>query len=233
MAIVREQPGASKAAAQAGTAIGKAKGTERSLASAERKSAMAMQIGAQQVARKAALDWEQEKMAMRSQQDFQQELAEKQWDYEKFNRAKAWDLEKMEIASRNDFQQEERERQEKLNKWMLGRKAIEDSDTVYHTQEQKDEALWKWDTKHKTGLYPPSVSAVAKPLSARAQLTDIEATQGLGMYTMSDLREDFPDLTDTHNLALYRPLCNYSSVSSNIIRTSRNCIIFCFCSRFR
>lgn len=61
---------------------------------------------------------------MRSEQDFQQELAERQWDYEKFNRAKVWEIDKMEIRSRLDFEKEEKKRAEKMEQGTIGLESI-------------------------------------------------------------------------------------------------------------
>jgi len=66
MAIRIEQPGGAKAAAAAGTIIGKGKRAEEERAKAEREQARAQQIAAQQAARQAALDWEQQKMLLNS-----------------------------------------------------------------------------------------------------------------------------------------------------------------------
>ena len=155
MGITIRQPGESAAAAKAGTIVGKGKRAEEDRARAEREQARADQMAAQREARNAAMRWEQEKMAMRSQQDFQQELAAKQWDYEKFNRAKAWEIEKMEIASRNDFQQEEKERAEKQAKTAAGLKAIRESDNIFLTPEAKKKAEFDFKFKQKQGFYPP------------------------------------------------------------------------------
>jgi hypothetical protein len=151
MAIRREQPGAAKAAAKAGLTIGKGKRAEEDRARVEREQARAQQRAAQQ----AAMEWEATKMRMRSEQDFQQELSEKQWDYEKFNRAKAWDIEKMEIASRNDFQQEEQDRSEKMAKTAAGLKAIDESNNIYATPEDKEKAKEEFKFKQEQGFYPP------------------------------------------------------------------------------
>ena len=155
MGIRKEQPGAAKAAAKAGITIGKGKKAEEGRARAEREQARAQQRAAQQEARQAAMEWEATKMRMRSEQDFQQELSERQWEFEKFNRAKAWDIEKMEIASRNDFQQEEQERAEKIAKTAAGLKAIDESTDVYLTPEAKEEAKYQFKFKQETGSYPP------------------------------------------------------------------------------
>lgn len=155
MGIKITQPGEAAAAAKTGTIIGKGKRAEEERARAEREQARAQQVQAQQAARKAALEWEQQKMAMRSQQDFQQELAAKQWDYEKFNRAKAWEIEKMETASRLDFQQEEKERAEKQAKTAAGVKAIRESTDIYPDQAAKDKAEFDFVFKQEQGHYPP------------------------------------------------------------------------------
>ena len=130
MGITIQQPGATEAAAAAGTAIGKGQRAKEDRASAERKQAQTAQRAAQQKAQQVAMDWELQKMQMRSQQEFEQELADKQWDYERFNRAKAWDIEKMELTSRMDFQQEEQERIRELgrigNQILAVKKAKED-----------------------------------------------------------------------------------------------------------
>ena len=80
MGIRKEQPGAAKAAAKTGLTIGKGKRAEEDRARGEREQARAQQRAAQQEARQAAMEWEATKMRMRSEQDFQQELATKQWD---------------------------------------------------------------------------------------------------------------------------------------------------------
>jgi len=106
MGIRITQPGESKAAAQAGTAIGKGKRAEEDRARAEREQARAAQMAAQQEARKAAMQWEQEKMAFRSQQDFQKELRDKQRTIDMEGRAKDWEVEKMALRSQQEFADE-------------------------------------------------------------------------------------------------------------------------------
>ncbi len=146
MGIRLEQPGAAKAAAGAGAAIGKGKRAEEDRARAEREQARAQQIAAQQEARKAAMKWEQEKMAMRSQQDFQQELTAKQWEFEKFNRAKAWEIDKLEIRSRMDFEQDEKKRIQEIDAFINGVESIKKSDTI--DDEGKKRALYSWANKY-------------------------------------------------------------------------------------
>jgi hypothetical protein len=194
MAIRIEQPGAAKAAAKAGAIIGKGKRAEEERARAEREQAQK----AQEKARQAALEWEQKKMQMRSEQAFQQELADKQWDYEKFNRARAWDIEKMEMRSRLDFEKEEKKRAERDAKYEAGDRAIVESDNIYPTPEAKEEARWKWWYKNQTGLYPPVAPKAERPPSKRTQVSEIEAARELDITTPEELRElgldpaDFP-----------------------------------------
>lgn len=145
MGVKITQPGEAKAAAETGAIVGKGRRAEKEEARAERERARTQQIAAQQAARKAALDWEQKKMQMRSEQDFQQELAAKQWDYEKFNRAKAWELDKLEMRSRIDFEKEEQERSRKIDKFNLG---IESIDKALISDEQKIRAKRDWALRY-------------------------------------------------------------------------------------
>lgn len=215
MGIRIEEPGAAKAAAQAGAIIGRGKRAQEERARTEREQAREQSQAAKVADRHAALEWERAKMQMRSQQIFQQELADKQHDYDKFNRAKDWAIEKMDIASRNDFMQEEKERQQKIDKWQIGRKAIEDSDNIYHTQAQKDEALWKWDVKHKTGLLPPAApkaETVRKPsptqIKAAAELRMLYGEKEIGgaeeyWRELQELGLEKEDTPDSDEFPLY------------------------------
>ena len=119
MGIEIRPSGESTAYAAAGQTIGKAERAKEERARGERQAQQAQDLAARQRADQMAMDWELQKMQMRSQLDFQQELRDKQYEYDKFNRAKEWEVEKMELASRFDFEQEEKER--------LRRKAILDS----------------------------------------------------------------------------------------------------------
>jgi len=125
VAIRIEQPGAAKAAAQAGAIIGKGKRAEEERARAEREQARAQQIAAQQAARQAALDWERQKMLLNSQQDFAHEMRMRQAGLEAEARAREWQVEKMEIASRMDFEQEEKERLRIKAEYAAGRDALD------------------------------------------------------------------------------------------------------------
>lgn len=110
MGIRKEQPGAAKAAAATGTAIGAAAREKEDRARVEREQARADQEAAQRKAQQAAMAWDLQKMQLRSQQEFEQELRTTQYGLDRFNRAKEWDIEKMELRSRMDFEQEEQER---------------------------------------------------------------------------------------------------------------------------
>ncbi len=201
MGIRLEQPGAAAAAAGAGAAIGKAKRAEEDRARAEREQARAQQISAQQEARKAAMKWEQEKMAMRSQQDFQQELTAKQWEFEKFNRAKAWEIDKMELSSRMDFERDEKKRAQEIDAFINGVESIKKSDTI--DDEGKKRALHNWANKYpdvEDAAQYLGYAAPQKPPSGVRQKGEIEAAYELEGYTPDDLRElgldpaDFPGI---------------------------------------
>jgi len=145
VAIRIEQPGAAKAAAISGTAIGKGKRAEEDRARAEREQARAQQIAAQQSARAAALEWEQQKMLLNSQQDFAHQMRMRQADLEKEARAKEWTTEKMELASRMDFQQDEQERIRRKAEYTAGRDSINKNENL--TDGQKDMANFLLSTK--------------------------------------------------------------------------------------
>lgn len=116
MGIRREQPGAAKAAATTGTLIGTAQKAEESRAAARQKASQERQIKASEDAQARAMQWESDKMAMRSAQDFQEELRKEQFQLDKVQRAREWDVEKMEIASRLDFERKEKQRQIELER---------------------------------------------------------------------------------------------------------------------
>jgi len=114
MAIRIEQPGAAKAAAQVGAIIGKGRRAEEERARAER-----------QTARQAAQEWELQKMALNSQQDFAHEMRMRQAGLDAEARAREWQVEKMEIASRMDFEQEEKERLRIKAEYAAGRDTLD------------------------------------------------------------------------------------------------------------
>ena len=144
MAIRIEQPGAAKAAAQTGAVIGKGERAKENRARAEREQARAQQMAAQQQARQAALQWEQEKMTVRSQLDFQKEMRAKQWEIERDDAAQQWDIDKMRLASENDFQQDEKERIRKKSTLNSGMETINNSDAP---EAEKETARFRLKSK--------------------------------------------------------------------------------------
>ena len=186
MAITIQQPGAAKAAAAAGTAIGKGQRAKEDRARAEREQitttqqvARAAQRADQQKAQQVAMDWELQKMQMRSQQEFEQELRDKQREFDKFNRAKDWDLEKLELRSHIDFEMEEKERTEKI-----GRAQAKHDQVNKHITEglipprekdwKTDNMLWKLEQeineiKNPSNLPDPQTREFAESREIRAQ----------------------------------------------------------------
>ena len=177
MGIRREQPGAAKAAAQAGTVIGKAKRAEEDRARAEREQARAQQIAAQQSARQAALDWEQQKMLLNSQQDFAHEMRMRQTRLDAEARAREWEVEKMEMASRMDFEQGERERLRRIATYNAGKEAIDNNEGL--TDVQKDTAHFYLSSR----FY--DVPEAAAGLGLRPQTTD-ETASAIRMLLSGD-----------------------------------------------
>jgi hypothetical protein len=137
--------GEAKAAAQAGTMIGKGKRAEEDRARAEREQARAQQIAAQQSARQAALEWEQQKMLLNSQQDFAHEMRMRQAGLEKEARAEEWQTEKMELASRMDFEQDEKERLRVKAEYAAGRDIL-DKKKDEMPEGEYERALYKFDS---------------------------------------------------------------------------------------
>ena len=146
MSIRLEQPGASKAAATAGAMVGKGERAKEDRARAEQQRQQQEAIAAQQSARTAALEWEKEKMFMRSQQDFAHEMRMKQVGLDKEARAHEWEKEKMELASQNDFKEEEKERIRKRGVFKSGIESIDKNDTLNDTQKQ--DAKYTWAMKY-------------------------------------------------------------------------------------
>jgi len=120
MSIELRPKGEAKAAATAGKMIGESEKAKREQAIALEKMQRASQLKAQQM----AMDWESEKMLMRSQQEFGVEM-----------RAREWEAEKMAMASQLDFQADEKDRQERIDTQKTILMAL-DKDTV-HSEEAK------------------------------------------------------------------------------------------------
>lgn len=124
MGIRKEQPGASKAAATAGIAIGESQKAIREQALAAQKQAQQATLKAREASEQRAMQWEVEKMQFRSQQDFEQELRRNQFSYDRENRAQEWDIEKMTLASQADFEREERKRNQSITEGENGLAAL-------------------------------------------------------------------------------------------------------------
>lgn len=168
MPIRIEQPGAAKAAAKAGVAIGKGKRAEEDRARAEREQARAQQVAAQQSARKAALEWEQQKMLFNSQQDFAHEMRMKQSQLEKEARAEEWQVEKMELASRMDFEQDEKERLRIKAEYTAGRDTLDKKkDTM--PEGEYERALFRLDSIYA----PKGVDTAVEGLGFKEQTSGL------------------------------------------------------------
>jgi hypothetical protein len=116
MGIQIRQPGDAAAAAKAGTAIGQAQKRERAEEEAFALQRQQMAINAQRAATERAMEFELQKMEMRSQQAFMHEMRLEQAELDKEARAREWAVEKMEMASRLDFEREEKDRQLKMDR---------------------------------------------------------------------------------------------------------------------
>jgi len=146
MGIRLEQPGAAKAAATAGAMIGKGKRAEEDRVRAEREQARADQMAAQQSARKVAMEWEQQKMMLNSQQDFAHEMRMRQAGLDAEARSREWEVEKMELHSKFDFEQDEKERLRRKAEYTAGRDSIDKNEGL--TDEQKNTANFLLSTKY-------------------------------------------------------------------------------------
>ena len=178
MGIRKEQPGAAKAAAQAGLAIGKGKRAEEDRARTEREQARAQQIAVQQSARQAALEWEQQKMLLNSQQDFAHEMRMRQAQLDKEARAEEWQTEKMELVSKFDFEQEEKERIRRTATYNAGKESIDDNEGL--TDEQKAQANFLLSTKY-TDIPEAAAGLGMKPQTSKQGLFDFGLDTGAGL----------------------------------------------------
>jgi hypothetical protein len=169
MAIEKRQPGEAAAAAKAGTIVGTSQKTKREEAQAEQARQQQMAIKAREAAEQRAMEWELQKMQMRFEQDFAQELRTRQYDLDRFNRAKEWDIEKMELRSRMDFQQEEQKRLQELDridsKILALRKAKEDGQ--FTGREFEFESMMFNLEQQQFGIKNPS-----RPLDPQERLLD-------------------------------------------------------------
>lgn len=98
----------------------------------------AQQVETQRQIRQTALEWEQHKMFLNSQQDFAHEMRLRQAELDREARAQEWHTEKMELVSRMDFEQKEKERVRRKAEYKTGKDVITTNDTL--TDAQRDEA---------------------------------------------------------------------------------------------
>jgi len=109
-------------------------------------------------AQRRAVEWEMQKATLRSQQEFQQELRDRQFQLDMVNRAREWEIEKMGMRSQMDFEREERFRQKKINDAEVAleaiRKRIQDG-TVSEKDTWVQNQLFYYDIIAKTGEEPP------------------------------------------------------------------------------
>jgi hypothetical protein len=215
MGIVKRQPGEAKVTAKAGEIIGKAAKEKQ----AEEEARRQQELSFKQAAQQRAMEWEIEKMTLRSQQDFQREL-----------RAKQWDLEKLEIRSRLDFEQEEKKRQERIDNANTKILAIDKAEeSGKHSKEAlapyRAQAEMSLDIAKAGGTGTAPLIRPEKPVrppSARSQVGEIEAGFELEGYTPQDLIDiglnptDFPGVGSIEQSifgeeAPERPISEYSS----------------------
>jgi len=202
MGIRIEQPGGAKAAATAGTMIGKADRAKEDRARAERQQAQA----AQDQARQMAMQWEQQKMLLNSQQDFAHEQRLRQAQLEGEARSREWDVEKMEIRSRIDFEGEEKERRRVMDEAVTGIKAIDKYvKSGKGTETDVQQLRLGYEIQKETGKMPPNSllqsSKPTKPKSNTEQMRELEAGMTLKGFTEQDVVDaglnpaDYPGIT--------------------------------------
>lgn len=154
MGVTSKSLGDAAAAGAAGTIIGQSQKRETE-----------SQMMAAQAAQERAMAFELEKMEMRSRQDFEQELRMRQFDYEKFNRAKEWEMEKMEIASRLDFEREEKDRQRKIDNADNAIEAIQKKITAgeYSADDKRIQNFLLYYEMEKLGADAPTPTSFIQP----------------------------------------------------------------------
>ena len=113
MAIEIRPAGEAKSQALAGEIIGKGKAREKFAEDVRISNARTFQAEQQQ----KAMDWEAQKMQMRSAQEFAQELRLNGARLNAEARAREWEVEKMEMISQADFAQKERVRAERYGQF--------------------------------------------------------------------------------------------------------------------
>lgn len=204
MPITLRQPGGAKAAAAAGSIIGKAQRAEEDRARTEREQVRKTEDKARMKAQETAMAWELQKMQMRSQKEFEKEL--RQYDYQlmRDDRAEMWTVEKMEMASRMDFEREEQERQQNLSridaKILTLKKAKDDGQFTGREPEYKA-MVFDLEQQQYGIKNPRALPKEPKPRSAASQVSEIDATLELEGYTQQDLIDAGLDPTDFPGIA--------------------------------
>lgn len=190
MPITIRQPGEAAAAAKAGTIIGESQRAKEDRAKAERAQARSEQIAAQQSARKAALEWEQQKMMLNSQQDFAHEMRIRQAGLDKEARAEEWQTEKMELASRIDFEYDEKKRLRDDALFDAGDKTITESDMP---EIEKPRARFKNAMAHPNAKGAPQYFGYKEPRQVQAQTHRDKLLDIVGPYykdeSLADIEE--------------------------------------------
>ncbi len=148
MAIRKEQPGAARAAAAAGTAIGESQKAIREQAIAAQQASQQATLKAREASEQRALAWDVEKLEIRSRQEFEQELRRNQFVYDKENRAQEWEIEKLTIASQMDFERDEKKRQTKLDRIDSSWAAI-DAKVARGDKSEKDVELLRFNLEQE------------------------------------------------------------------------------------
>lgn len=157
MGIEKRQPGEAKAAAAAGIAIGEGKKAVREQAVAAQRASQAATLKAREASEQRAMQWDMEKMEIRSRQGFEQELRTKQFTYDKENRAKEWEIEKMTLVSQADFAMDEKKRLRSI--------------------EQKQNVLDAFEKAEADGLHDPKTDVQFRLRKFKAQ-TELDAAKG-------------------------------------------------------
>lgn len=201
MGIRREQPGAAKAAAVAGTAIGAGQKAVRQQAEAAAIQRQQMQIKAREAAEQRAMQWEQQKMEVNSQRAFERELRQEDYKLAAEDRAAEGIINRMEYAKDLKFQAEIQERQRK--------KGVIQTERDAWIKEEKEGRVTKKETAAKLSELDDRDRAIdmdetyrpQKPRSAVSQVSEIDATLELESYTQQDLIEAGLDPTDFPGIA--------------------------------
>lgn len=168
MAIRREQPGAAKAAAAAGTAIGAGQKAVHQQAEAAAIKRQQMQVKAREAAEQRAWQWEQQKMEITSQRAFERELRIEDYKLAAEDRAAEGAIERIEFSKDLDFQMEQKE--------------------YVRNIERKQTVVDAYEKEVKEGRVDPEKDPVAEREIWQANWDLKEAKKGNRSSTAPDLR---------------------------------------------